>query len=419
MEDEFDLFLGVDWGGEHHAMVLVDSSAKVLLEKMIDHRVEALQEAIAEVIELAGGRGERIAVAIEVPHGAVVDTLVDRRLAVFAINPRQLDRFRDRYSMAGAKDDRRDAQVLAESLRTDRRAYRRVCPLPAFLVAVREESRLYDELAEQSRQATNRLRQQVERYLPNVLGLGEPNHPWIWRLIEKLGTSTQDRRLKRYVIEKLLRVHRIRRLKADEVLATLYAPTFPHAPGVPEAAQQHALVLIEQLRLLHGQRQECNERLVALLDKDQAQECEPGQTPPPPTHRDVEILRSMPGVGIHVCATILGEAGTALRERDRTTIRTLGGQAPVTRQSGKSRHVVRRTACNPRLRNALFHWGNAALRYDPRSRSHYDRLRNSGATHGRAIRGVVDRLIDVLVAMLRTDTLYDAARRAAGADLAA
>jgi hypothetical protein len=32
---------------------------------------------------------------------------------------KQLDRFRDRYSVAGAKDDKRDAMVLADSLRTD------------------------------------------------------------------------------------------------------------------------------------------------------------------------------------------------------------------------------------------------------------------------------------------------------------
>jgi hypothetical protein len=41
---------------------------------------------------------------------------MDRGIAVFAINPKQLDRFRDRFSPAGAKDDRRDALVLASAL---------------------------------------------------------------------------------------------------------------------------------------------------------------------------------------------------------------------------------------------------------------------------------------------------------------
>ena len=55
------------------------------------------------------------------PHGPIVEMLLERGFAVFAINPKQLNRFRDRFTVAGAKDDRRDAHVLGDSLRTDRR----------------------------------------------------------------------------------------------------------------------------------------------------------------------------------------------------------------------------------------------------------------------------------------------------------
>ncbi len=44
------------------------------------------------------------------------------------INPKQLDRMRDRFTIAGAKDDRLDAFVLADSLRTDMRFYRFLDP---------------------------------------------------------------------------------------------------------------------------------------------------------------------------------------------------------------------------------------------------------------------------------------------------
>ena len=50
--------------------------------------------------------------AIETPHGPVVEMLLERGFAVFAINPKQIDRFRDRFTIAGAKDDSRDARVL-------------------------------------------------------------------------------------------------------------------------------------------------------------------------------------------------------------------------------------------------------------------------------------------------------------------
>jgi hypothetical protein len=55
-----------------------------------------------------------------------VETLVERGFHVGGLNPKQLDRFRDRHTVAGAKDDRRDAFVLGVSLRTDRPAFRRV-----------------------------------------------------------------------------------------------------------------------------------------------------------------------------------------------------------------------------------------------------------------------------------------------------
>src|SRR3954452_20421445 len=42
-----------------------------------------------------------------------------RHFTVHVINPKQLERLRDRVSLAGAKDDRRDARVAAGGLRTD------------------------------------------------------------------------------------------------------------------------------------------------------------------------------------------------------------------------------------------------------------------------------------------------------------
>ena len=66
------------------------------------------------LIAASGGKPEHIHVAIEVPHGAVVETLLDRGFKVYAINPRQLDRFRDRFSPAGAKEPGRRARGTDE-----------------------------------------------------------------------------------------------------------------------------------------------------------------------------------------------------------------------------------------------------------------------------------------------------------------
>jgi len=102
-----------------------------------------------------------------------------------------------------------------------------------------------------------------------------------------------------------------------------------------------------------------------------------------------------------------------LTARDYHGLRTQAGVAPVTRQSGKRLLVGMRYACNPRLRNALYYWGFISVRYDAHSRQHYRRLRGHGHSHGRALRGVADCLLTLLLAMLAQQTMYDPARRRA------
>jgi hypothetical protein len=83
------------------------------------------------------------------------------------------------------------------------------------------------------------------------------------------------------------------------------------------------------------------------------------------------------------------------------------GVAPVTRQSGKQRNVARRYACNKRLQNALYHWARVASQHDPISRNRYAVLRSRGHSHGRALRGVADRLLYVTCTMLERQTPFD------------
>jgi transposase len=131
---------------------------------------------------------------------------------------------------------------------------------------------------------------------------------------------------------------------------------------------------------------------------------------------DAEILRSLPGVGTVVLATLLTEAGDPLARRDHAALRTLSGVAPVTRRSGKTRIVVMRYAAQVRLRQAVFHWARVAVVHDPKSRSRYEALRARGRSYGRALRGVADRLLGVACALLRRQVLFGPDR---GAPMAA
>jgi transposase len=141
-----------------------------------------------------------------------------------------------------------------------------------------------------------------------------------------------------------------------------------------------------------------------LLEKLAAVEGDEGQQR---ERRDVEILRSLPGVGRVVAATVLAEASGPLAERDYHALRTHAGIAPVTKQSGKRRTVVMRHACNGRLRYALYHWARVAVTCDPASKTYYAALRQRGHSYARALRSVADRLLRILVAMLKSESLFD------------
>ncbi len=129
MHDGFECFAGIDWATESHQLCLMSSAGVILGERSFAHSGAGLADLCDWLVATGGVPSAAIAVAIEVPHGAVVDSLLDRGFAVFSVNPKQLDRFRDRFTVAGAKDDSRDALVLGDSLRTDRHCFRRLFPL--------------------------------------------------------------------------------------------------------------------------------------------------------------------------------------------------------------------------------------------------------------------------------------------------
>ena len=404
-EWEYQFFVGVDWGSETHTVCVLDRDRRRVMERAVPHTGVGLTALADELTALVPSEPGRIAVAIEVPRGAVVDTLLERGLHVFSINPKQLDRFRDRHTVAGAKDDRRDAFVLADSLRTDRPAFRRVQPEDPRVVELRELSRVDDDLSQELRRLSNRLREQLHRFFPQALPLCPgADEPWFWALLDRAPTPARAQRLAVKTVAAVLKVYRIRRVTVEAIREALQSPAVHVARGTVEAASAHIALLLPRLRLLHEQRTQVATRIEARLEELSTEEV-PGE------HRDVTILRSLPGVGRVVAATVLAEAARPLAERDYQTLRAPGGLAPVTRQSGKKLSVGMRYGCNQRLRNAFYHWARTSVQFDPHCGAHYEQLRRRGHGHARALRGVADRSLAVLVAMLTTRTLYDPERR--------
>ncbi len=405
MDTPFRIFAGIDWATEEHTMSILDANRNELENKAYPHSGAGLNQLADRLSALSNGDPSTVAIGIETPHGAVVETLVERGFAVFSLNPKQMDRFRDRHCVSGAKDDRRDAYVIADAVATDMKKFHRVKLSGPQLIRLRELCRSTEDIKQNQNQAGNQLRDLLNRYFPQMLALCTGvNEPWFWDLLEKAPLPEKAATLSASRIQKILTAHRIRRIDGHKVREALHVPALHLAPGGAEAASEHVLVLLPQLRLYHQLRKQNESRIEAVLE-------EMGSDENLAEHRDVNILRSLPGVGQCIAATMLAEASQALAERDYHALRSYAGVAPVTKKSGKGKSVVMRKACNQRLRNAFYHWARVSVQHDPRSNLHYANLRAKGHSHGRATRGVADRLLSMLFAMLRNGTVYDPERR--------
>src|SRR5690242_16498824 len=406
MVDDHQWFVGIDWATRSHSVCLLDAGGRRVGEREFAHGGTGLTELRDWLLEKTKAASRQIAVAIETPHGPVVEMLLEHGFVVFAINPKQLDRFRDRFTVAGAKDDRRDAHVLAGWLRTDREAFRQLASDNPTVIELREWSRITDELKQERTRLANRLRQQLWRYYPQAAELTDDvADDWFLALWQKVPTPASAAKATEKAIARILKEHHIRRLDAETVLETLHKIPLCVAPGTTEAACAHIRSLAARLRLINQQSKEAQQSLDRLCAKLE-EENPSGQSL---EQCDVTILRSWPGIGRINLATLLAEATEPLRRRDYHALRALAGVAPVTRRSGKQRFVIRRLACNGRLRTAVYHWSRVAIQHDAAARRRYDALRGRGHGHARALRSVGDRLLYALCTTLKRQTLYDAA----------
>jgi transposase len=402
-------FVGIDWGSEEHQLCLLNAQGAVLETRAVAHTAAAVHESLQWVREQTGAAPAEIAIGLETPHGVLVDTLLEQGFAVFALNPKQLDRFRDRFTAGGAKDDRRDAHAVADGLRTDRRAFRRVRPDDPQIIHLRDVCRMVEELQEEEGRLANRLRDQLYRVNAPWLAFSPAaDEPWLWTVLADTPHPDAWAQLPRRRLAAALRTHRMRRMTADDVIAAVRQPRLTVAAGVADAVATRIAALVPQLVLVHDQRTRAERQIDRLLEKLAAVDDAPSESR---EHRDVEILRSLPGVGRMVTATMLTEASGPLADRDYATLRAYTGTAPVTKRSGKRAYFVHmRYACKRRLRQAMYHWSRTSIQRDPAARAYYDALRARGHGHARALRSVADRWLRILVAMLTTRTLYNPSR---------
>jgi transposase len=392
-------YVGIDWATRFHDVAVVDEQGAREEGFRVAHDAPGLEQLLGRLAALGGPQGVRLGIESGAP--LLLDQLLEAGYTVYALNPRQADRFRDRHTVSGAKDDRLDAYVLADAVRTDRarlRALERGTPLT-------EEIRLRDRARTRKVRARaelcNQLRAVLSRYHPGLLSLErEMDDAFFLAMVHACPEPGAVARLGGGRVQRLLAKHRIRVLDAAQVMERLRAPALRSPAHVVEALRDEALDLTAQIELLGEQIAKVDEQLAALLKG----------------HPDRELLLSLPGIADGLSARVIAEGGDALSQcANSSACRVLCGTAPVTRRSGKRQQgmVMLRRGCNRELQAALFQMARASLATSRWARAHFDHLRAHGKSRNVALRTLANKWAKILHAVLRTRNAYDEARHVA------
>ncbi|WP_243717271.1 IS110 family transposase, partial [Actinomadura darangshiensis] len=157
---------GVDWANDDHAVAVVDNTGRAIKRFSVPHTGTGLRDLVRKL--QAAGAAE---VAIERSDGKLVDALLDAGFTVVVISPNQLKNLRSRYGSAGNKDDRFDAFVLADTLRTDRARLRPLLPDSPATTTLRQTCRARRDLVAHRVALANQLRAHLQIAFPGAVGL--------------------------------------------------------------------------------------------------------------------------------------------------------------------------------------------------------------------------------------------------------
>jgi transposase len=393
------LLVGDDWAEDHHDVEVQDETGRRLGKAR-------LPEGIAGITQLHGLIGrflpedagpEQVAVGIETDRGGWVQALVAAGYQVFAVNPLQVARYRQRHVTSGAKSDTGDAHTLADMVRTDRHQLRPMAADSALAEAVKVLARAHQRLIWDRNRQLLRLRAALLEFFPAaVAAFDDLTAPDALELLAAAPDPASAARLQPGTIMAALKRagrHRVTD-KAAELQARLGADHLAQPSVIVAAYAATVQATVAVIGTLNAQIETLEAQVGAQFGR----------------HPDAEIYRSQPGLGEVLAARVLGEFGDATdRYTTARSRKNYAATSPITRQSGKRKFVLARYACNNRLADALHQQAFSALRASAGARAYYDALRARGVGHHAALRQLANRLVGILHGCLKTHTCYDEA----------
>lgn len=378
------IYVGIDWADDHHDVLITDDTAQTLDKFQIPHTCDGVALFHTKVAQHQPSPGA-VLIAIETDRGLLVHELLRAGYTVYAVNPKAVNRYKDRHVLSKAKSDSLDAEAAAHLLRTDRHVFKALKPLP-------EDYRLLDrlcsdlrKLVDEKSRITNQITSCLKEFYPKALELFSlnsqisidflkafPDHQKLTAcrkktfcaFFEKHQYSHPDR------VEKLWEITRLPALQPDAVVA--------------RAGTLRLLTLLDQLIALKEHLVHYEKEVQTILDN----------------LPESKSIGSLPGVGERLTPELVATLGPNGNNYHRFLsaheIAKLSGCVPVVRQSGKWKKVSFRHACIKSLRRTFHDRAFTSLNFSSWVKAYYRYCKARNQRHSTILRNLGKKWIKIL-----------------------
>lgn len=393
--------VGLDIAKEFHWACLLDgATGERLASRRVDNEPEALDGLVAEIQAHVAERGPA-RIGIDVVGGIAAlaaCVLAEAGFALVHVPGLAVNRARQGTTGGERKSDPADAAVIAEQVRV-RAELRRIEPMSELDAEIRLLVGRRRELMRDQIRRISRLRDLLCSIHPALERAVDPTNKADLVLLCRYVTPAEIRRAGAgRITEHVLRAGHLRRATVEALAARAVAGATAQRIAVPGEARAAELV-----RELAGEALAARDR-IGRLDAEIEEALE--------RHPDAALIRSMPGMGVLLTAEFIAEAGGIRRFTRPDQLAAAAGLAPVLKQSGKVRYLVRARGGNKALKRVLYQSAFCSLEA-PESKAFYARKRAEGKRHHQALISLARRRVDVLHAILTTREPYRADFRTA------
>ena len=387
-------YIGLDWGDRLHPVHVGDEEGKKVKEMKVQESPEGLAE-IGRWLDERKAEGIELWAAIEKPAGRIVDFLLDHGVEVYPVNPKAVDRVRDRYRMSGSKSDAFDAYVLAQFLRTDHAHLRALRPSSEKAQELKLLSRDQRRVGHHKTRLLNQLTTTLKEYYVRPLEVFEDLETEIaLDFLQQYPTPAHLSALKRKQFNRFATTqHHLSKQRCEELWEKLQKPQLGVPEHVVRAKAQLLEVLIEQLRASIKAVKIYHHKVESFFASSPA----------------AEFAKTLPGgKSGTLVAAIWAELGDAQgRWESSRHLQAEAGAVPVTKASGKSRVVHFRFACNKHLRYSMYWFSFVSLNQSEWAKLYYRGQRDKGHNHPQALRALGAKWLKIIFVMWRDHKPYD------------